>query len=96
MKNIALIMAAGNSTRCGFDKLVAELDKQSVLEKTLKTFLECDAVDEIWVVGKNVSADGKLKGFIEGGDSRFVSVRKGIEHCAEVYDEEVRIVVHNA
>jgi len=96
MKNVALIMAAGNSTRCGFDKLVAELGHQSVLQQTLQTFLTCKAVDEVWVVGKTVEPEGKLKGSITGGDSRFESVKIGLKHCAEQYSENARIIVHNA
>lgn len=96
MKNIALIMAAGNSTRCGFDKLVAELGNQTVLQRCLQTFNECDAIDEIWVVGREVTPGGKLKGSIAGGESRFQSVKAGLEHCAQSCDEDVRIIVHNA
>ena len=102
MKNIALIMAAGTSSRCGFDKLLAELNQKSVLEQCLSTFQLCDMIDEIWVVGKEVpplglrGSDTKLKGSIEGGDSRFKSVKAGIQHCESIYDEDVRIIVHNA
>jgi len=96
MKNIALIMAAGNSSRCGFDKLLAGLNQQSVLEASLSTFEASDFIDEIWVVGKSVAPTGKIKGSIEGGASRFQSVSQGIKHCAKHYDENVRIVVHNA
>jgi len=89
-------MAAGNSSRCGFDKLLAGLNQQSVLEASLSTFEASDFIDEIWVVGKSVAPTGKIKGSIEGGASRFQSVSQGIKHCAKHYDENVRIVVHNA
>ena len=89
-------MAAGNSTRCGFDKLLAELGNQSVLERSIQTFMDCELVDEIWVAGKTIEPNGKLKGSIEGGDSRFKSVSAGLEYCAGIYSQDVRIIVHNA
>ena len=96
MKNVALIMAAGTSRRCGFDKLIAELGNQTVLQRCLQTFNQCDAIDEIWVVGREVPAEGKIRGSIPGGNSRFQSVRAGLQHCADFYDEDARIIVHNA
>lgn len=89
-------MAAGSSSRCGFDKLAAELNQQTVLQQCLQTFLECDSIDDIWVVGKNVPVSGKIKGFIGGGSSRFESVKAGLKHCAGYYKDDVRIIVHNA
>ena len=96
MKNVALIMAAGTSQRCGFDKLVAQLGNQTVLERCLHTFCQCELVDDIWVVGRDLTPEGKLKGSITGGNSRFDSVQNGLKHCAEIYDQDVRIIVHNA
>lgn len=103
MKNIALIMAAGNSTRCGFDKLVAELGNMTVLDRCLHTFETCDAIDEIWIIGSDRKfkvdlENTKIQGFIAGGDSRFKSIKSGLEHCQKHYKQEkdVRIVVHNA
>lgn len=106
MKNIALIMAAGKSSRCGFDKLVAQLGEMTILERCLQTFEACDAIQEIWVVGKTevdlnfkVDLEGsKLQGFIPGGDTRFQSVKNGLEHCQKNYSNSqgTRIIVHNA
>lgn len=96
MKNVALIMAAGNSSRCGFDKLLTQLNQITVLEKTLSTFQNCEAIDEIWVIGKDTEILGKIKGSITGGHSRFESVKNGISHCQAFYDQEIRIIVHNA
>ena len=96
MKNVALIMAAGTSSRCGFDKLLTLLNQQTVLEQCLETFQNCPLVDDLWVVGPAVEGQGKIRGFIPGGATRFQSVKKGIELCQKKYDEDVRLIVHNA
>ena len=46
----ALIVAAGSSTRMGFDKLLAPLAGTPVILHTLRAFEKCEAVDEIHVV----------------------------------------------
>lgn len=89
-------MAAGTSRRCGFDKLLAELNQRTVLEQCLNTFESCGLIDEIWVVGKIIEPNGKIKGSITGGASRFLSVKAGIEHCQQFYTENIRIIMHNA
>ncbi len=96
MKNVVLILAAGTSSRCGFDKLLVKLNQRTVLEQCLNTFQQCNLIDEIWVIGKTVKSNGKLKGSIKGGNSRFKSVKAGIQHCANIYNKDVRIIVHNA
>lgn len=89
-------MAAGISERCGFDKLTAQLRQQTVLETTLAVFQGSRAIDDIWIVGVKTPLAKKIKGVIEGGPSRFQSVKAGLEHCQNYYEEDVRIWVHNA
>ncbi len=100
MKNIAIILGAGKSLRCGFDKILHEHQGASALEKCLKTFSECESIDDIWVVhsdDQSISIEAeKLKGFIPGGEERFFSVKNALEHCKTVYPENVRVIVHNA
>jgi len=89
-------MAAGNSSRCGFDKLLKELHQKNVLATCLQTFQTATSIDDIWIVGKPVPNTGKIRGSITGGSSRFESVKAGLEHCKKFYEDEVRIIVHNA
>jgi len=47
----AIIVAAGNSRRMGFDKLAAPLLGRTVLQRTIDAFDACALVDSIIVVG---------------------------------------------
>ncbi|MCK5460362.1 2-C-methyl-D-erythritol 2,4-cyclodiphosphate synthase [Candidatus Gracilibacteria bacterium] len=50
MRNIAIILAAGNSVRCGFDKLFTNKFGEPVIFQTCRTFQQCDKIDEILVI----------------------------------------------
>ncbi len=90
MKNIAIILAAGSSTRCGFDKLFSDQFGTPVIERTLEVFEKCPEIDEIvLVVNKDQFQNSKLKiknsklrkikDVIIGGTERFESLVKAIE-----------------
>ena len=83
----AIIVAAGASSRMGFDKLLAPLDGSPVLLRTLKAFEACDVVDEIIVVaGAEVARAveswrggiSKLTSVVPGGTERHLSVCNGL------------------
>ena len=48
----AVIVAAGNSTRMGFDKLMANLSGEPVLQRTINAFEQNSNIDEIMEVLK--------------------------------------------
>lgn len=84
----ALIVAAGSSTRMGFDKLLAPLAGTPVILHTLRAFENCDDIAGIWVVSGVERAPAireltpgltKLRGFVPGGAERHLSVWNGLQ-----------------
>mgnify|MGYP003231542017 FL=1 len=50
----AVLVAAGSSTRMGFDKLSFDLGGETVVQRSIRAFAECPLVSEIVLVaGKN-------------------------------------------
>ncbi len=85
----AVIVAAGNSTRMGFDKLRAEIGGETVLCKSIAAFANCPDITEIVLVyGQNeafVRAQGaqfaaqKSIAYVPGGATRAQSAAKGVQ-----------------
>jgi 2-C-methyl-D-erythritol 4-phosphate cytidylyltransferase len=87
----AIIVAAGDSRRMGFDKLLATIAGKPVLAHTLRAFERAGCVDEIIVVARE-DRDGEIKtivrdenfkkiqSIIPGGKHRQDSVRAGLSH----------------
>lgn len=83
----AIITAAGNGTRFGRNKMIAELDGETVLIKTVRQFSLSKFIDEIVVCAKkhdfgiyrellkNAGLTAKL---VEGGEERVVSAYNGV------------------
>lgn len=97
MNNIfvsAIIVAAGNSTRMGKDKIFLPLNKIPAIVYTLKAFEKSEAISEIIVVCKK-EHESKLKSivseysinkftnFAPGGKFRQESVFSGVKFCNE-------------
>lgn len=89
----AIIVAAGSGTRMGFDKLLARLAGCPVILHTLRAFQACPDIDEIVVVAsadrveviQRLGDDAgltKLRGFVEGGAERHLSVWAGLQALA--------------
>ena len=89
MSTAAILVAAGQSRRMGFDKLFAELGSAPVLAHSLGTFQEADCIDEIVVVTSDdkltmiedwTTSHGltKLNKVIPGGSLRHLSVMEGL------------------
>lgn len=104
MKKIAIILGAGSSQRCGFDKLFTEKFGERIIFKTCKIFQACEKIDEIFLVlsKKNKSQIdetdikkrfSKISKILEGGDSRFLSLKKTLETFGN--SENCQIMVHN-
>lgn len=100
----AIIVAAGDSRRMGFDKLLATIAGKPVLAHTLRAFERAGCVDEIIVVAredrhgeiKTIVRDENFKkaqSIIPGGKHRQDSVRAGLDHldAAATY-----VAVHDA
>lgn len=88
----AIIAASGNSTRMGLDisKQLIEIGGKPCIEHTLKSFENCDVIDEIVVVCRQVDIDSiseiankfsKVKAVVTGGDTRADSVANGVNAC---------------
>ena len=70
-KNIAVILAAGNGERSGFDtpKQLVKIAGRPIIEHTISKFQYCDAIDEIIVVTSATCID-KIEEIVS---SRFFS-----------------------
>lgn len=90
----AIIAASGNSTRMGLkkSKQLIELCGKPTIEHTLSAFENCDVIDEIVVVCREIDMESikavarkfsKLKAVVTGGDTRDESVRNGVEACSK-------------
>lgn len=89
----AVIVAAGSSSRMGgIDKIMAELGGGPMIARTIQTFGQCDAIQEIVVVTRPelivpirdlcVGVE-KLRAVVSGGDSRQASVLLGLNALSE-------------
>ena len=88
----AVIVGGGTSSRMdGIDKLFLELDGVTVLERSVAAFETSEYIDEITVVvareqvsktERLLARHDKIKGVVEGGDSRSASARNGVLACA--------------
>jgi 2-C-methyl-D-erythritol 4-phosphate cytidylyltransferase len=87
----AIIVAAGESRRMGFDKLFATIAGKPVISQTIRAFERARCVDEIIVVAredrhgeiKTIVRDEnfqKVQSIIPGGKHRQDSVRSGLDH----------------
>src|SRR5881396_1379405 len=87
----AIIVAAGDSRRMGFDKLFAAIAGKPVIAHTMRAFERASSVDEIIVVArenrheeiKAIVRDEnfvKVQSIIPGGRQRQDSVRAGLDH----------------
>ena len=82
----AVLVAAGSSTRMGFDKLSFDLGGETVLERSVRAFDECPEVDELVIVtgasGENAQrAAARCKKpvrLVRGGSTRAESARSGV------------------
>ena len=54
----AVLVAAGSSTRMGFDKLSFDLGGETVVQRSIRAFAECPLVDEIRRAGKGYRQAG--------------------------------------
>jgi 2-C-methyl-D-erythritol 4-phosphate cytidylyltransferase len=100
----AIIVAAGDSRRMGFDKLFAAIAGEPVIAHTIRAFERASSVDAIIVVAREDRHDEiktivrdenfkKVKSIIPGGKRRQDSVRAGLDHLESV----IRYVaVHDA
>lgn len=87
----AIIVAAGDSRRMGFDKLFTAIAGKPIIAHTIRAFERTDSVDGIVVVAredrraeiKAIVRDEnfkKVKSIIPGGKRRQDSVRAGLDH----------------
>ena len=82
----AVLVAAGSSTRMGFDKLSFDLGGETVVQRSIRAFAECPFVDEIVLVaGKNrefleqqAAACQKPVQVVPGGATRAESAKNGV------------------
>ena len=89
----AVIVAAGTASRMGgIDKVMAPLDGEPMIVKTVRTFQNCDAIREIVVVTREdllVKVMGlckdydKVKAVVVGGKDRPESVSNGLNALSD-------------
>ena len=86
MEKTAVLVAAGSSTRMGFDKLSFDLGGETVLHRSIRAFAQCPQVTElVLVAGKNrdfvvqQAADcPKPVQIVAGGATRAESAKNGV------------------
>lgn len=95
-----IIVAAGNSQRMGFDKLLAQLGGKSVLERSIEAFAAHSKVSEIIVVcpqdrfqALGIIHKSEMITRVDGGTDRHDSVAAGLGKlaCPDQY-----VAVHDA
>ncbi len=89
----AVIVAAGTASRMGgIDKVMAELEGEPMILRTVRTFQTCDAIKEIVIVTREdliVPIMGlckdfdKVKAVVVGGSSRQESVTMGLHALSD-------------
>ena len=95
-----IVLAAGNGTRIGFDKMLYKIDGTSVRAKSMACFENHPYVDEIIVAaGKNydeicgiAKSFKKVTAVVKGGETRAVSV---INRVNALPEEDGIIAVHD-
>ncbi|NLT71166.1 MAG: 2-C-methyl-D-erythritol 4-phosphate cytidylyltransferase [Verrucomicrobiaceae bacterium] len=104
MRVSAIIVAAGNSRRMGFDKLAADLRGESVLTRSMLALAACEEVAEIRMVTSPEKFEAVeeaatrlgIAQFVEviaGGAERHLSVAAGL---ARIGDDCDLVAVHDA
>jgi len=89
----AIIVAAGDSRRMGFDKLFATIIGRPVIAHTIGAFERAGSVGDIIVIGREGRLDEikaivrdenfkKVRSIVPGGKHRQDSVRAGLDHLA--------------
>ena len=89
----AVIVAAGSASRMGgIDKVMAELEGEPMICRTVRAFQNCDAIKEIVIVTRqdlivpisNLCRDySKVKAVVTGGSSRQESVAMGLNALSD-------------
>ena len=84
----AVIVAAGSASRMGgIDKVMAPLNGEPMIVRTVRTFQNCDAVKEIVIVTREdlipkissmCGKYDKVRAVVVGGSDRAESVRNGL------------------
>lgn len=85
----AVIVAAGNASRMGgIDKVMAPIQEEPMIVRTVRTFQNCEAIREIVIVTRQdlilpisdlCHGFDKVRLVITGGNSRQESVERGVE-----------------
>jgi len=100
----AIIVAAGNSRRMGFDKLTADIAGKKVLAHSIDAFERAESVTDIVVVLREERRDEmekivadenfkKVRSIVTGGEKRQDSVQAGLK---EIPESARYVAVHDA
>jgi 2-C-methyl-D-erythritol 4-phosphate cytidylyltransferase len=98
----AIIVAAGSSSRVGFDKLFAQIAGRPIIRYSLEAFGRAECVDEIVLVCRETAVDAirdlaggitKIHAIVPGGERRQDSVEAGLR---VISNEADFVAVHDA
>ncbi len=107
MNNVAIITAAGSSTRMGENKNLIEIKGKELIYYTLSAFEKHGLIDEIVLIVAEedvkiyeeiikVNGFRKVKSVICGGLSRSDSVKNGLEYLKENDDtKSLNVLIHD-
>lgn len=106
MKNIAIILASGSGERFGskIPKQFIKLAGKPVIQYSLETFSNCEAIEEIIIVSRNDFIDdiwhivkennfNKVTKIISGGKERYESTLAALNSITET---DANIIIHDA
>ncbi|MBU1099876.1 MAG: 2-C-methyl-D-erythritol 4-phosphate cytidylyltransferase [Bacteroidetes bacterium] len=107
MKTIAIIPSGGKGVRVGGDipKQYIKLQGKEIIAHTIQVFQSCDLIDEIIIAAqpeyfgllekiKSTYNFSKIRGMVEGGDSRQDSVYNALKSISP--EQDLFITVHDA
>jgi 2-C-methyl-D-erythritol 4-phosphate cytidylyltransferase len=89
-KFAVILPAGGSSARFGSDKLSADLNGKSVLERTIEAFVNRDDVAQIILAGRSINPSNPKVKSVSGGECRAATVLNGL-HAVDPSIEWVAI-----
>jgi 2-C-methyl-D-erythritol 4-phosphate cytidylyltransferase len=110
VKTVAVILAAGNGERSGFDlpKQMVKLAGKPIVEHTISAFQNCSCIEEIIIVTNTKCIEriedivtnrgfSKVKKIINGGKERYESSLAAINACEPEFDGiDIKLIFHDA